>query len=64
MTLVWSAEGVAECPGCGGTVVVGIMSLCAVCPYDGFYYVPWDGTGYRSGWYSSGTAFRRGDAPL
>jgi hypothetical protein len=69
--LVWDDASISECPGCGGTVAVGIMSLCASCDYCGFYYVP----GYalaskfkpedrRNCWYSSRQAFERGDPAL
>lgn len=56
--LIWNDSSVTECPGCGGTIVVGIMSLCATCPYDGFFYVD---VNEGRGWYSSRDAFRRGD---
>lgn len=55
--LIWSDTGVSECPGCGCTVVVGIMSLCATCRYCGCYYV--DVEGWR-GWYSSRAAYCEG----
>lgn len=53
--LIWSSTGVSECPGCGATVVVGIMSLAATCRICGMYYVDIDS--YR-GWYSSQKAFQ------
>jgi hypothetical protein len=56
--IVWSDTSTSECPGCGATVVVAIMSLSATCPIDGYYYV--DTREYR-GWYSSCAAFERGD---
>jgi len=59
LTLVWSDTSISECPACGATVVVGIMSLCATCKC-GFYYV--DINPHR-GWYSSRVAFERGDNP-
>lgn len=59
--MIWSRNSVSECPGCGGTVVVGIMSLCATCPYDGYYYA--DVTGER-GWYASRDAYKRGDGRI
>jgi hypothetical protein len=59
--LVWSDTSISECPGCGATIVVGIMSLCATCPYDGYFYVD---ASPLSAWYSSPEAFRRGDPPL
>jgi hypothetical protein len=55
--MVWSEDSVSECPSCGATIAVGIMSLCATCPYDGFYYV--DVNEYR-GWYSSKAAYENG----
>lgn len=58
--LVWSDTSVSECPGCGATVAVGIMSLAATCDC-GFYYVDVDG--YR-GWYYSREHYRRGGAPV
>jgi hypothetical protein len=48
--MAWSEQSVSECPGCGATVAVGIMSLAAVCRIDGYYYV--DIEAWR-GWYSS-----------
>ena len=60
-TLIWSDTSISECPGCGATVVVGIMSLCATCPYDGFYYVDVNET---RGWYSSREAYRDGEPKL
>jgi hypothetical protein len=59
--MIWSNESISECPGCGATVAVGIMSLCATCPNDGYYYV--DINEHR-GWYSSRDAFLRKDAPV
>jgi len=59
--MIWSTDSVSECPGCGGTVIVGIMSLCALCDYCGFIYV--DMTGAR-GWYLSKAAFERGDGRI
>ena len=61
MTLVWSEQGVSECPGCGAIVAVGVMSLCATCPIDGYYYVDLEGA---RGWYTSREAYERGDAPI
>lgn len=55
--MVWSEDSVSECPGCGATVAVGIMSLAATCKVDGYYYVdvePW------RGWYLSRAAFEAG----
>jgi hypothetical protein len=57
--MVWSADSVNECPGCGATVAVGIMSLSATCKIDGFYFA--DIVGARRGWYSSRAAYERGD---
>jgi len=61
MPLIWSNDSVRECPGCGATVAVGIMSLCATCRVDDYFYVD---AGEDRGWYSSMQAFVRGDAPL
>jgi hypothetical protein len=58
MALVWDT---LECPNCGATVPLGVMSLTAACEIDGFYYVDVDQ--YR-GWYSSRAAYERGDAPV
>lgn len=58
--LTWSDTSVSECPGCGATCAMGIMSLAAACAC-GFYYV--DVTADR-GWYSSPEAYRRGDAAI
>ena len=57
VTLVWDETAISECPGCGCTVVVGIMSLSATCRYCGFYYVMCED--WR-GWYSSRLAFAMG----
>ncbi len=57
--LTWN--DVTECPGCGATVAVGIMSLCATCRYCGYYYVD---VNEGRGWYSSPEAYGRGDGPL
>jgi hypothetical protein len=59
-TLVWSDSSISECPGCGATVVVGIMSLCATCAC-GMYYV--DADGWR-GWYYSPAHFAGGGEPV
>jgi len=59
--MIWSDTSISECPACGGTVVVGIASLCATCPYDGLYYVDCDGRNWQRGWYLSKAAFDRGD---
>ena len=56
--MVWSEDSISECPGCGATVAVGIMSLAATCKIDGYYYVDIPG---RRGWYSSREAYERGD---
>lgn len=48
--MIWSEKSVSECPGCGATVAVGIMSLAATCEFDGYYYVDID---EGRGWYSS-----------
>jgi hypothetical protein len=58
--MVWSETSVSECPACGATVAVGIMSLAATCAC-GFYYVD---VNEGRGWYSSPQAYRRGDAPI
>lgn len=55
--MVWSDTSICECPGCGATVVVGIMSLCATCRACGLYYV--DVPGWR-GWYWSRAAYESG----
>jgi hypothetical protein len=52
---------VHECPGCGATVGVGLMSLAVTCKIDGFYYA--DVAPHR-GWYSSREAYERGDGPI
>lgn len=49
MSLVWSDTSVSECPACGATVAVGIMSLAATCKC-GMYYVDVD---RWRGWYFS-----------
>jgi len=54
---VWSEDSVSECPGCGATVGVGIMSLCATCKYCGMYYV--EPERWR-GWYFSREHFESG----
>lgn len=54
--LTWNNP--TECPGCGATIVVGIMSLSATCCYCDFYYA--DVPKWR-GWYSSRAAYKRGD---
>ncbi len=56
-TLVWSDTSISECPACGKTNVVGIMSLASTCGC-GFYYVD---TSDHRGWYSSREAYERGD---
>lgn len=61
MTLVWSETSISECPGCGGTVVVGIMSLCATCRTCGMYYVD---TETHRGWYFSRAAYENGAPPV
>lgn len=55
--LVWSDTSISECPGCGATAIVGIMSLSTVCRYCGLYYV--DVPKHR-GWYSSRQAYAAG----
>lgn len=59
--LVWSEKSVSECPGCGATVAVGIMSLSATCKVDGYYYADIDGA---RGWYMSRESYERGDSPI
>jgi hypothetical protein len=59
--LIWSDTSISECPGCGGTTVVGIMSLSATCKWCGCYYVD---INEGRGWYLSRQAYERGDAPL
>jgi len=56
MTLVWDVSSISECPGCGATVAVGIMSLCATCQC-GMYYVD---CRPHTGWYYSRDHFLRG----
>lgn len=56
-TLVWNDTGICECPGCGATVIVGIMSLCATCKTCGLFYA--DVPGHR-GWYFSRISYARG----
>jgi hypothetical protein len=58
--LVWSDKSVSECPGCGATVAVGIMSLAATCAC-GFYYVD---TNEGRGWYYSREHYQSGAAPI
>lgn len=59
--MIWSDESISECPGCGATVAVGIMSLSATCRIDGYYYadVP-----EARGWYSSREAYERGESRI
>lgn len=57
MILVWS---VSECPSCGATVPVGIMSLAATCAC-GMYYVDIDS---GRGWYFSRQHYERGERPI
>lgn len=59
--MAWSDTSVSECPGCGKTVMVGILSLCATCPIDGYYYADID---QWRGWYTSREAYERGDPPV
>jgi len=61
MSLIWSDTSIAECPGCGATVIVGIMALTATCRYDGYYYV--DVEKYR-GWYMSRESYQSGGQQL
>jgi hypothetical protein len=60
MILVWSDASVSECPGCGATVAVGIMSLAATCAC-GMYYVD---IHEGRGWYFSQRHYARGEKPL
>ena len=55
--MVWSDS---ECPSCGATVAVSIMSLSATCAC-GMYYV--DVIGER-GWYFSPEHYMRCDGPV
>ncbi len=57
--MTWN--GPTECPGCGATIGVGIMSLSATCKFDGFYFVDIAECG---GWYTSQDAYMRGDAAI
>lgn len=60
MSLIWSDSSIAECPSCGATVRVGIMSLATSCSC-GMYYVDInDGRG----WYNSREAYERGDEKI
>jgi hypothetical protein len=58
--MIWSDTSVSECPSCGATVVVGIMSLCATCTCGMFYA---DVANFR-GWYFSRDHYERGEGPL
>ena len=60
--MVYHEKSISECPGCGCTCVVGIMSLCVTCKIDGYYYVDLDDE--VRGWYTSKDAYARGDAPV
>jgi hypothetical protein len=60
VSLVWGDRSISECPGCGKTIVVGIMSLCATCPC-GMFYMDCEP---HTGWYYSNQHFLRGDKPL
>ena len=59
-TLMWDDTSISECPSCGATAHVGIMSLSATCAC-GMYYA--DVTG-RRGWYFSRECYEKGEAPL
>lgn len=61
MTMAWDYSSISECPGCGATVTVGIMSLCATCKIDGYYYVD---CRPHSGWYYSREHFVSGGAKI
>jgi hypothetical protein len=58
--MTWSDTSTSECPACGATVRVGIMSLATMCAC-GLYYV--DADEWR-GWYYSVAHFMRGGAPI
>jgi hypothetical protein len=60
-TLVWSDTSISECPGCGATVAVGIMSLCATCRFCGMYYVD---VNEGRGWYFSRQHYEYGCEPV
>jgi hypothetical protein len=57
---IWSDTSTSECPACGATVYVGLMSLATVCAC-GLYYVDTD---EWRGWYYSVEYFMRGGAPI
>lgn len=59
--IAWNEKSISECPGCGATVAVGIMSLAATCKADGYYYADIDES---RGWYTSRDAYERGDLPV
>ena len=52
---------VAECPGCGATCAIGIMSLACTCKYCGLYYADVNAS---RGWYSSREAYEKGTQPV
>ena len=56
-TLVWEAT---ECPSCGATVSVGLMSLAATCAC-GIVYVA---AGRDPGWYYSWPHYASGEEPV
>jgi Zn finger protein HypA/HybF involved in hydrogenase expression len=55
--LIWNTK---ECPGCGKTVEIKIMSLVAVCPICAMFYADVEN---GRGWYYSRQNYLRGDAP-
>ncbi len=58
--MIWHDSSISECPSCGKTAIVGIMSLAKTCDC-GFYYVD---INEGRGWYSSREAYERGEASL
>jgi len=59
--MIWDTSSVSECPGCGATLAVGIMSLCATCRFCGMYYVD---CRPHTGWYYSRQHFLGGGEPV
>jgi hypothetical protein len=56
-TLVWDT---VECPSCGATVAIGLMSMAVECAC-GMIYVMRIGT---DGWYYSWPHYASGEAPV
>lgn len=59
--LVWDTH---ECPSCGATVPIRVMSLAATCACGMVYVDSLDGRGWYFSWphYVSGAAPQRGEA--